>query len=89
MSKTFTHLNLLQRWGLGFTRRIHFRSMSLELYQILCQISSFVDRLCCFNTVPAGRSRFKCYALYQGEKDGTVHRWAFEYFQATIGREGA
>ncbi|WP_293154282.1 MULTISPECIES: hypothetical protein [unclassified Microcoleus] len=50
MSETFTHLKLLQRLGLGFTRMIHFRSMSLELYQILCQISSFVDRLWHFNT---------------------------------------
>ncbi|MEG4997489.1 hypothetical protein QUB13_07195 [Microcoleus sp. B4-D4] len=63
--------------------------MSLELYQILSQISSFVDRTSHFNTVPAGRSPFECYGLYQSEKDAKVHRWAFEYFQATIGREGA
>ncbi|MEG3858091.1 hypothetical protein [Microcoleus sp. herbarium12] len=57
LSETFTHLKLLQRWGLGFTRRIHFRSMSLELYQILSQISSFVDRLWRFKTVRVARSR--------------------------------
>ncbi|MEG4226724.1 hypothetical protein QUA35_12320 [Microcoleus sp. N9_B2] len=68
---------------------IHFRAMSLELYQILSQISSFADRTSHLNTVPAGRSPFECYALYQDEKDATVHRWAFECFQATIGREGA
>ncbi|MEG4303871.1 hypothetical protein QUB16_14290 [Microcoleus sp. D3_18a_C4] len=80
---------MLQHWGVGFTRMIHFRSMSLELYQILSQISSFADRVSCFNTGKAARSRFECGALYQGEKDATVHRWAFEYFQATIDREGA
>ncbi|MBE9097048.1 hypothetical protein IQ252_24825 [Tychonema sp. LEGE 07203] len=63
--------------------------MSLELYQILSRISSFTDRTSHFNTGKAARSPFECDALYQHEKDATVHRWAFEYFQATIGREGA
>ncbi|WP_293354437.1 MULTISPECIES: hypothetical protein [unclassified Microcoleus] len=35
------------------------------------------------------RSPFECYALYQRKKDARLHRWAFEYFQATIDGEGA
>ncbi|WP_333461476.1 hypothetical protein [Microcoleus sp. herbarium13] len=63
--------------------------MSLELYQILSQISSFAKQVSSFKIGLRLDRAIECCGLYRGEKDARVLGWAFEYFQATIDTEGA